>query len=238
MKQLLLITASCLVSLPAADSVRFHEGELPAGFAEPTVLGEVFERQQPAYRAVEGQSFWALFQHIKRHDIPMTAPVVMTMSGDGAADDAPWKMTAMRFLYPKPDDLPAAVPANKRTEVIDVPAATYLVVTLRGRPDKQRQQDVLGQLQVAAAERNMNIVGAVEMLGYNSPMVPKTMQTWEMQVQVEAQATAEGTSDPTAVAAMPAEQVPEATGPTVAATSTEKESGAGQSTDVATQADD
>ena len=115
MKKAFLIVMSSLFSLSAADSVRIDEGNLPTGFAEPTEIGEVFERTQPAYPAVEGKSFWALFQHIKQHDIPMTAPVVKTMDGDGAAASEPGQMTSMRFLYPDPADLPAVVPANKRT---------------------------------------------------------------------------------------------------------------------------
>jgi hypothetical protein len=169
--------------LPAEETPRVSESNLPEGFLEPTQIEAVFERQQPAYRAVEGQSFWACFQHIQRHGIPMTAPVVMTTeeSQQGAGLG---RMTAMRFFYPHPADAPAKVPESERAEVVDVPAGTYLVIAFWGRPTAATSPARLEQLRQAAVARGYRVTGPAEVLGYNSPRVPNDQQLWELQLPV------------------------------------------------------
>ena len=54
------------------------EAPLPEGFPGPGPLGRVVVKNYPKYRAARvegGNSFWTLFQHIKRNDVQMTAPV-------------------------------------------------------------------------------------------------------------------------------------------------------------------
>ena len=75
-----------------AKPLWIREAELPDGFPDPGPAGKVIVKEYPAYRlarfaALQGQPasqngmFWPLFQHIKRNDIAMTAPVEMGLRG-------------------------------------------------------------------------------------------------------------------------------------------------------------
>ena len=78
------------------------EAPLPEEWPEPGPYGEVVEKTYPAYRAAftngkgERSAFWTLFMHIKKNDIPMTAPVEMPMA---EGDEGTLKQDGMAFLY-------------------------------------------------------------------------------------------------------------------------------------------
>jgi hypothetical protein len=103
------------------------EAPLPGGFPGPGPLGRVVVKKYPRYRAARaegGNSFWTLFQHIKKNDVPMTAPVEMTMSDEMREID-------MAFLYEGPEQGEAG--SDGVVEVLDLEPVTVLSVGLRGR---------------------------------------------------------------------------------------------------------
>ena len=85
------------------------EANLPEGFPAAGPVDEVVLKTYPQHRLARVQSisgtdgmFWKLFNHIKRNDIKMTAPVEMSWTPkaaanpDGTLDGDP---NAMAFLY-------------------------------------------------------------------------------------------------------------------------------------------
>ena len=118
-------TDHAAVAMPAQ---RYREAPLPAGFVEPAMLMQPMLQTVPAHRAVEAQTFSQCFRHIKRNDIPMTAPVVMAMESDG--DALPRSMKHMRFVFPDAQtESPVTVPG---ASVVDVPEKEVLVMYMQG----------------------------------------------------------------------------------------------------------
>ena len=79
------------------------EAKLPEGFPQPGPVGSVIVKEYPAYRLArtragggDGGMFMRLFRHIERNDVKMTAPVEMTLPGEGgdAGRHGPWPTTA------------------------------------------------------------------------------------------------------------------------------------------------
>jgi hypothetical protein len=75
------------------------EARLPEGFPAPGPIGKVVIKEYPAYRAArtapadstagQNEMFWPLFQHIKRNEIAMTAPVEMEFRSVAPAASQP-----------------------------------------------------------------------------------------------------------------------------------------------------
>jgi hypothetical protein len=141
-------------------------------------------KEYPVYRmawAVGGRgAFWTLFQHIKRNDIAMTAPVEMTMEVEG--DDM--REVDMAFLYESTDlgDLGR----QGAVEVRDRDAATVLSIGLNGplTPAKTRAAREAVDARLADLP-DWASSGEWRLLGYNSPMVPASKRFYEIQVRVD-----------------------------------------------------
>jgi hypothetical protein len=82
------------------------------------------------FRGLLGQSraFWPLFQHIKKRDIPMTAPVQMDYNDDGNN----WVMS---FLYKNPS-VGKLGDTESSVKVTDRPQVTVISVALPGDAGK------------------------------------------------------------------------------------------------------
>ena len=179
-----LITVAGFLALlvPSAageeQAKRIPEAALPAGFAEPAAIDTIVRKTIPAHRAVEGPNFWTCFQHIKKHDIPMTAPVVMPDAAVGAKGRG-----TMRFLFP---DTETGQPGpDGQAEVIDVPEQDVIAISLRGKPGADRLTKLEERLRAHAAEHAITLADLPpQLLGYNSPMVPRMMQLWELQMVI------------------------------------------------------
>ena len=167
------------------------EAPLPQGYPGPGPVGRIVTKSYPAYRAarVEGgeNAFWPLFNHIKRNDVQMTAPVEMTMDGELAAVD-------MSFLYERPDQGQAG--ARDGVAVVNLPALTVLSVGMRGERDEAEVARAKAVLQARLELDGLQPAGPFRLLGYNSPMVPASRRFWELQVPVLAAARAEGPTPP------------------------------------------
>jgi len=178
-----------------------REAELPEGFPAPGPVGKVIMKEYPSYRmarfaAREGQAanqngmFWPLFQHIKRNEIAMTAPVEMGYAADVTRQleaTSSVEPRSMAFLYRRPT-LGNTGPdrADSRVIVEDVPAMTVLSVGIRGDYTEGRLVKALRQLERWIAENpgRVEIAGEPRYLGYNSPMVVGFLRYGEVQLPV------------------------------------------------------
>jgi hypothetical protein len=163
------------------ENARFEpylEAPLPEGFPGPGPLGHVVVKSYPRYRAARakgGNSFWTLFQHIKKNDVQMTAPVEMTMSDELREMD-------MAFLYEGPEQGEAGL--DGRVQVLDLEPMTVLSLGMRG--NQGREAVSLGRAWIEAVlERDGWVrAGPWRILGYNSPMVSAARRFWELQLPV------------------------------------------------------
>jgi hypothetical protein len=167
------------------------EAEVPVGWPAYTPVGEVAVREYPVYRAARTTKgmfagngrFWALFRHIERHEIPMTAPVEMTL--EVSADGKPMASErSMAFLYPSTATGKTGDEGN--VEIVDIPAATAVSIGVRGKISQARiarAQEALDTWLKANADRYAR-AGDLRVLGYNSPMVPDAQSYFEVQVPV------------------------------------------------------
>jgi hypothetical protein len=165
---------------PAAPAY-VDEAPLPEGWPQPGPYNEVSEKRIPAYRAAfttrkgETTAFWTLFGHIKRKDIPMTAPVEMAMDDE----DGALERSSMAFLYQN-TEVGAAGPDGERVEVRDVPAAKVLSYTWQGTDSKANIAKAKQALEAALAARKLE-AKHFRLLGYNGPGTPRAKRTWELQ---------------------------------------------------------
>lgn len=160
------------------------EAELPRGYPAPGPLGEIRIKQYPAYRMAVSESgstaFWSLFSHIKRHDIPMTAPVEMSY---GKADASRPTEQSMAFLYSDPDIGQTGSDGN--VEVVDAEPVTVVSIGLNGSRSETRIEQARDQLLNWLAESSQyEVAGPMRVLGYNSPFVPRDRKYWEVQIPV------------------------------------------------------
>jgi len=155
-----------------------EEAPLPEGWPKPGPYDRVTEKKYPAYRAAftrgkgETIAFWTLFAHIKREDIPMTAPVEMGLDGEN-------NQASMAFLYQN-GDVGTAGQDGKNVEVRDVPASTALSYTWQGADSKDNIAKAKAALEAELGQRKIEAKG-FRLLGYNGPGTPRSKRTWELQ---------------------------------------------------------
>lgn len=160
------------------------ESPLPEGWPEPGPYDQVTLKKYPAYRAAfttddrPNGGFMTLFRHIKRHDIPMTAPVEMKLDAEQKESPA---MDQMAFLYQN-QSVGKTGPDGAEVEVRDVPAAEALSYAWQGsRAQVARAREAL-DAELAKSGRKAK---GYRLLGYNSPFVPRARQTHELQAVLE-----------------------------------------------------
>lgn len=162
-----------------------EEAPLPAGWPKPGPYGKVTEKRYPAYRAaftrggIETFTFWTLFSHIKRKDIPMTAPVEKSMTADGKK----LSQNSMAFLYQN-SRVGSPGPDGGKVEVTDVPPTRALSYTWQGVDSEENTATAKAALDAALAARKAT-AKSFRMLGYNGPGTPREKRTWELQALLE-----------------------------------------------------
>lgn len=159
------------------------EAPMPEGFPAPGAVRRITEKTYPAYRAARaqgGNSFWTLFNHIKKNEIAMTAPVEMTM--DASTADEGLRMLDQAFLYERPTLGEAGT--SGKVEVVDLPAVTVLSVGMRGDASAAEIARARAALEARLSKDGFERAGPFRMLGYNSPMVPSARRFWELEVPV------------------------------------------------------
>jgi hypothetical protein len=183
----------------------FREAKLPQDFPPPGPVGQVVIKDYPAYRLARfnatqaGRSgspddmFMPLFNHIKRNDIAMTAPVEIEYAASsepidtGTRRQEQQRATSMAFMYAAPGLGTAGPdPADKRVVVEDVPAMTVLSIGVRGAYTEKNFASALAKLDGWLAENpeRFHVVGPPRYLAYNSPFVPWFLRFGEVQLPV------------------------------------------------------
>lgn len=191
------LAALLVPSAFVAGCVRTSGGEwyiksapLPQGWPELTPVGEVHIREYPQYRAASvtsdqaagtGRMFNALFDHIKRNDIPMTAPVDMGYAQDHDTRDG---MTSMAFLYRTQELGPNG--ADGQVRVQDVPKATYASTGVRGGYTQKHFEEGMARLNTwIQSQDTWQASGPPRYLGYNGPFTLPFLRYGEVQIPVE-----------------------------------------------------
>lgn len=176
---------SCAEAAKDPNPSYVSEAPLPKGWPEPGPFNEVRKKNYPAYRAAftngkgENSAFWTLFAHIKRNEIPMTAPVEMELS----EEDQALRQHSMAFLY---QDGTVGRPGKDgaKVEVRDVPAATVLSYAWQGPDSKANLTAARTALEEELQKRELEESG-FRLLGYNGPGTPRNKRTWELQALLD-----------------------------------------------------
>ncbi|MBL9164684.1 MAG: heme-binding protein [Planctomycetaceae bacterium] len=161
-----------------------REAELPAGFPTFTPPGVIELKTYPVHRRAVANEFFALFGHITRNKIAMTAPVRMEY---GHADDGKLKQESMAFYYGDPQTGSVGVDGDDDS-VKTVEAGEQTVVALGQRGRWNRDVVAAGERRLRAwleANPDYTAKGDVILMGYNSPMTPTARQFFEIQLPVE-----------------------------------------------------
>ena len=171
------------------DILRFRitrEAKLPIGFPEPTPLGEIRQKEYPAYRLARAASkkdsaFFTLFGHIQKNKIEMTAPVEVRYD----ETNSKYEQIDMAFLYGEPD-WGKVGDAGKGVTVEDIPALTTISIGLSGdyETDLIPYVDAL-ETWLAKNAPDHERDGKVRMMGYNSPFVFKSKRYFEVEIPVK-----------------------------------------------------
>ena len=173
------LATSAVIAEPAPKYV--DEAPLPEGWPEPGPYEEVVEKTYPAYRAAftdkrgETRAFWTLFMHIKKRDIPMTAPVEMPLE----AEDERLNESGMAFLYQNQNVGKTGRDGDK-IEVKDIPEAKALTFAWQGRDSKENRQKARKAIDRELDDRDLE-AAQFRILGYNGPRTPAQKKTWELQ---------------------------------------------------------
>ncbi len=166
---------------------------LPDGYPAPTPPGAIELKQYPMVRRAEisgrmwpdwgmNLAFFPLFNHIKRREIAMTAPVEMNYVGMSSAG-APESWT-MSFLYRTAELGPAGVdPKDGRILVEDIPPLTVAAIGIRGPYKLELVKGGTAKLRAWLAQQSeWKEAGDARALFYNGPEVRKRDQWWEAQI--------------------------------------------------------
>jgi hypothetical protein len=187
MKALLCLTIATLTSCSTvaeknSDPAYVAEAPLPQGWPTPGPYDQVSEKSYPAYRAAfttqkgENLAFWRLFSHIKKNEIPMTAPVEMAVE---SAPGKPVEKSSMAFLYQN-QSVGTVGPSGETIDVRDVPRSQALSYTWQGTDSEENLTRARNALDSALAAKNLKPT-SYRLLGYNGPGTPRAKRTWELQ---------------------------------------------------------
>lgn len=169
---------------PPAEPKYKQESPLPKGWPEPGPFNQVVLKKYPAYRAAftvepsPNGGFMKLFKHISKNDIPMSAPVAMKLD---EADAKSVKIEEMAFIYQSPE-VGNTGRDGETVEVRDVPAQEALSYAWMGSRDSVSKARALID---AELEKRKIKANGYRLLGYNSPFVPRSRQTHELQALIK-----------------------------------------------------
>jgi hypothetical protein len=191
------------------------ESPLPDGYPEPTPFGAIDIKNYPSVRRAELTSkddsgegmvtgFFPLFNHIKKRDIAMTAPVEMDyqglysdfMKGEPGQEGA----TTMSFLYRSAKLGP--VGADGKIVVRDAAPVTVLSIGAKGAFDAAMEFDALRSW--LKAQDEWEVAGDPRMFVYNGPFIDPEWRWSEVQVPIRRRGEAAKDATATAEASAPA----------------------------------
>ena len=164
------------------------EAPVPAGFPAPTPVGVVEIKKLPVYRMAKvansglgGNNFFTLFNHIKKNNIEMTAPVEMTM----AEKNGKYTESSMAFLYQ--ETTLGKVGPQGNIAVLDTTECTVVSVGMRGSPSSENIESARRWLleKIKNAPEAYEIAGELKVMGYNSPFMPEKLRYYEVQLPLK-----------------------------------------------------
>ncbi len=188
-------TAKKTVAPKAADS----DAPLAQGFPGGTDPGKIEVKPYPAYRSavakVEKASmssgnlmFFALFNHIQKNKIEMTAPVINTYQ-TAKMIEIPGERgeVSMEFVYREPTEGKAG-PGGAMVDVKDHPAQTFVCIGVQGDMSDTGMRDGAAKLTTWLDEHKAEWVadGPARRIGYHGPMTPVAQRLWEVQIPVKS----------------------------------------------------
>ena len=163
------------------------EAPVPAGFPAPTPVGVVEIKKLPIYRMAKvnntggGNNFFTLFNHIKKNNIEMTAPVEMTM----AEKNGKYTESSMAFLYQ--ETTLGKVGPQGNIAVLDTKECMVASIGMRGSPTAEAIESAKRWLieKIKTAPEAYEIEGELKVMGYNSPFMPEKLRYYEVQLQLK-----------------------------------------------------
>ncbi len=171
-----------------------EEGPLPEGFPPPGEVGKVIEKIYPlcrTYSAEGNNAFMRCFAYLSKQKHEMTAPVIMDYqrrvdSADAKppTDSNVMDVARMHFVLA---DLSLDKPKQEGPVVVaDMAQMRVLSIACQGEMTPRELEAATRKLDTEIAMRSDVVaVGPQRVLGYNSPMVPRDKQYWEVQVPIE-----------------------------------------------------
>jgi len=164
------------------------EAPVPAGFPAPTPVGVVEIKKLPVYRMAKvnnggagGNNFFTLFNHIKKNNIEMTAPVEMTMT----EKNGKYTESSMAFLYQ--ETTLGKVGPQGNVAVLDTTECTVVSVGMRGSPSSENIESARRWLleKIKTTPQAFEIAGELKVMGYNSPFMPEKLRYYEVQLPLK-----------------------------------------------------
>ena len=164
------------------------EAPVPAGFPAPTPVGVVEIKKLPVYRMAKvnnggagGNNFFTLFNHIKKNNIEMTAPVEMTMT----EKNGKYTESSMAFLYQETSL--GKVGPQGNVAVLDTTECTVVSVGMRGSPSSENIESARRWLleKIKNSPEAYEIAGELKVMGYNSPFMPEKLRYYEVQLPLK-----------------------------------------------------
>ena len=164
------------------------EAPVPAGFPAPTPVGVVEIKKLPVYRMAKvansgmgGNNFFTLFNHIKKNNIEMTAPVEMTMT----EKNGKYTESSMAFLYQ--ETTLGKVGPQGNVAVLDTTEGTVVSVGMRGSPSSENIESARRWLleKIKTTPQAYEIAGELKVMGYNSPFMPEKLRYYEVQLPLK-----------------------------------------------------
>ncbi len=164
------------------------EAPVPAGFPAPSPVGVVEIKKLPVYRMAKvansglgGNNFFTLFNHIKKNNIEMTAPVEMTM----AEKNGKYTESSMAFLYQ--ETTLGKVGPQGNVAVLDTTECMVVSVGMRGSPGSENIESARRWLleKIKTTPQAYEIAGELKVMGYNSPFMPEKLRYYEVQLPLK-----------------------------------------------------
>lgn len=212
-----LATAVVVIGTASADEPKGKEGELRAadadaplakGFPDATKPGAIEVKHYPACRSAltkrskaaanaDGPMFFALFNHIQRNNIAMTAPVINTYTTPAVIETPGAKgEVSMEFVYRTPTEGKTG-PGTVGVTVVDHPAADFACLGLKGEMTDAAMRDGLKTLRdwLDTHEDEWVASGPPRRLGYHGPDTPTEERRWEIQLPVKPAPRSKGEAE-------------------------------------------
>ena len=164
------------------------EAPVPAGFPAPTPVGVVEIKKLPVYRMAKvansgmgGNNFFTLFNHIKKNNIEMTAPVEMTMT----EKNGKYTESSMAFLYQ--ETTLGKVGPQGNIAVLDTTECMVASIGMRGSPSSENIESARRWLleKIKTTPQAYEIAGELKVMGYNSPFMPEKLRYYEVQLPLK-----------------------------------------------------